>query len=588
MDGVAQSLGGLTIAASDIYDGFTFDSRAERRSCLGIAAFASGPGSSRPSGQRSGPSRESSNQSIPVTGQRGQRRESTGNSNHQHGRVYGSRVTKQPGITLVKDKRPAPKQSKGTKSLPLGCPMAKGNRQHYEGVIGPCTDLKGITPTPKALMEHLKKQHSRHFRCMACWKWHKSKVDLENHQASKPGGFKCEQCCKVCKNGEDLAKHHEEVDCTLDPSSVPQMFSPDQEEAFKNMKNKSAGHGNLETKFQWVFDALFPDHHDRKNIWPFYDFTCFTHKLPMPITGEERVKWSGGIRRDQSAAMSPSDRDDEHSSPHLGADTADDSTVVAGNAYVDPNTSPTTIASQNTFRHSQGFEDSYPPFSFPPNTNSMMLESQNTFMQPQGFQYDKLPNAVPAHSGLTTSGLGHAYRATSFDSTVPALTMSTRSVPDQSNPPTTPLNENRRPPNLPLMKEEPSTQPMLMPQVMTELDMNTSMSFPGHSFGNYSMSGPPQTTDAYSHETGDATLNPQSEPSTQQTVPFNQHLLQRTPTMWDPLYYQKLAHAASFEQDQNSFFHNSMTADLPGDSGFNHLNQNLEDGNAYPPFNQPQ
>lgn len=334
------------------------------------------------------------------------------------------------------------------------------------------------------------------------------------------------------------------------------MFSPDQEEAFKNMKNKSAGHGNLETKFQWVFDALFPDHHDRLNIWPFYDFTCFTHKLPMPVTGEERVKWSGGIRRDQSAAMSPSDRDDEHSSPHQGADTADDLTIIAGHASMNPNTSPTTIGSQNAFDHTHDSQDSYSSF------------------------------ANPLRPGLNMLDTGHGYRAASFDSTVPALTMSTRSVPDQPIPPSTPLNETSVTSHVPSMKEQSTTQHMPASHYMPELNIHTTMSTAGPSFSDFTMPDQSQSTALFYQALGGAAFNAQSGMTMQQG--FNPQSLQRTPATLDPLYHQKLALGPFFEQEYNPFFHGPLVPDTSGDLNLDHLQQNPEDSNANPRWDHPQ
>jgi hypothetical protein len=158
--------------------------------------------------------------------------------------------------------------------------MCKANPERYIGVISPCTDLKGITPTAKALMEHLKKQHSNFFRCKTCLKWHKNQTDLDKHLKGKDNIFRCRHCCREFKKTADL-KRHEQVDapCQLDRSSKPEVFDKDQEEAFGKMKNKSSELDDLEEKWRWCFSKLFPKlEKDSMKYWP-----CETNFNPLHV-----------------------------------------------------------------------------------------------------------------------------------------------------------------------------------------------------------------------------------------------------------------------------------------------------------------
>jgi hypothetical protein len=181
-------------------------------------------------------------------------------------KVQSGRVTKGPSA-------PAPKKIEKDKPqipLRLGCLMCKADPERYMGVVGPCTDLKGITPTAKALMEHLKKHHSRYFRCENCWKWHKSQEELDKHKNPRPNGNRCTKCCREFKTKADLDKHtSQRVSCEIDAMTKPELFTDEQELAFRGMKNRSSEHHSLNDKYQWCFKSLFPGlAQSIGEIWP--------------------------------------------------------------------------------------------------------------------------------------------------------------------------------------------------------------------------------------------------------------------------------------------------------------------------------
>ena len=223
---------------------------------------------------------------------------------------------------IAKKTRLDPKGKAAAKrALRLGCPMVKIDRDRYMAVHGPCTDLMGINPTLKALNEHLKKQHCRDFRCMTCWKWHKSPQDLNAHRVPKKGHSKCDDCCRVFKRKADFDRHCEEAACRVDEMDKPGLFTEEQEETFKKkMKNKGQGKGaDIDEKYAWVLSELFPDHEGRDRIWPYYDFAVFTHKVAADIDADntpllddhDRLREiAGGLRRGRSPATSPSNDDD--------------------------------------------------------------------------------------------------------------------------------------------------------------------------------------------------------------------------------------------------------------------------------------
>jgi hypothetical protein len=198
---LAGAFGGLTLGPAGI-----FHDHASTTQRGGYGQWA-GPSSGATSStfSRTGDSRTSTGS------HRG--RSSSSQAPTASGKVQSGRVTKPT---------PAPLPKKVEKERPriilrFGCPMCKAHPERYIGVVGPCTDLKGITPTPKALMwvavhfhtfvqvfghptnvrhrEHLKKQHSGDFRCMTCWKWFKSRAELDKHTLMKPNTMRCLKCC---------------------------------------------------------------------------------------------------------------------------------------------------------------------------------------------------------------------------------------------------------------------------------------------------------------------------------------------------------------------------------------------------------
>lgn len=551
VDGITQSLCGLLIAPPNVFGGISFEWKPEHRLYSGITEFGPTPGSSRQASQRSGIARGAGSPSLQTTSQQGFRRSSVAGTPLQPDKVIEGRVTKKAGVNPAGSKREA------TQSLPFGCPMVKGDRARYEGVNGPCTDLKGITSTPKALMEHLKKQHSRDYRCMICWKWHKSQDDLDSHRSAKPGALKCINCCKPFKKREELAKHSQD-DCKLDPLSRPELFSDAQEEAFKNMKNKSATHGTLETKFRWIFGQLFPNHPKKKTIWPFYDYAILTHKLPFEMTEDQLPELAGGLRRDPAAVSPPSEPSDPLSSPNPPA-TTDNSPVLERHASVDFSTAvQPTMRSQNTFSHSQDFNIGFDTPAFQSQSTTMML------------------------------GPGHGQRATSFDSTAPALTNDTHSVLEQPPLSPTPLNVVKVPQNLPPAKDELPTQPMWPPHFVSGFDINTSMPTSGPSFDDFTIPGQSQSPAMYHQNLGGPAFNAQGGMSMQQGVTFNPQSLQRTPTTLDPFYHQKLALGPLFEHEYNPFFHGPLVPEASGDFNLDQLQQNPGSGAANAGWDQPQ
>jgi hypothetical protein len=185
--------------------------------------------------------------------------------------------------------------------------MVKASPGRYEAVDAPCTVLKGIKATSKALMEHLKKHHSRANRCMTCWKWYKNSADLAQHQAEPQHSWqRCEDCCKTF-TVEDKYQQHLAIDCALDQSTKPELFSPEQQVKFRAMNRQIGKQGTIEEKYRWAFGELFPNHEERDTIWPWYDFAVFKHKLPQPPSVGDLEVFAGGLRLPESSDDSPSD-----------------------------------------------------------------------------------------------------------------------------------------------------------------------------------------------------------------------------------------------------------------------------------------
>lgn len=442
--------------------------------------------------------------------------------------------------------------------------MVKGERERYEGVIGPCTDLKGITPTPKALMEHLKKQHSKDFRCVICWKWHKSRADLDGHTVEKLGFVRCEYCCKYFKTKKDLTDH-QGSNCSLDEMSRPQLFSPAQEKAFKDMKNKSATHGNLVKKFRWIFGSLFPDHAEKDTIWPYYDFAIIKHKLPesCKIQDKELEQVAGGLRRDPMAPTSPSDPSEQHISPRPPT-TADSSPVAARNPSVDFN-----IAMQG------------------------MMRSQHTFIPPQQtgdyFSPPGISAGVPAppHPRM----LGHNQRFSSFGSSLPPMTDDTQSI---EPPPMAPTPQDRmmgiqHMSPVPQQAHNPGTdaQQFIPKYDINDFNNQASFSFPPTTAFNMSTSAinSPVTTTDFRVPAPPAIMNPS----------FAQEYDDSGQNLWDLGGYQKFTDGSSFEptypSTQDTMYWPDSTPPVP-DTGGNDLMShyhNLGEGSAsHPAYSQGQ
>lgn len=151
----------------------------------------------------------------------------------------------------------------------LGCPMVKANPARYIAVVGPCTDLKGLSPQPKALMEHLEEQHSRRNRCLKCRRWYKSVEQLREHKlAWNTWKHQCDQCCKRFRLKKEMQKHIDENQCVRDESRHPQLLTPQQEKAFDRLRKKGVQRGSIETTFRWIFKNLWPKHPQKNSIWP--------------------------------------------------------------------------------------------------------------------------------------------------------------------------------------------------------------------------------------------------------------------------------------------------------------------------------
>ena len=187
--------------------------------------------------------------------------------------------------------------------------MCKADPKRYKRVSGPCTNLDGINPRAKSLMEHLKKQHSRDFRCMLCWKWHKDQEELDKHQAGKPGFQHCATCCRDFKKKSDFVSHRDGKACKLNPMTRPELFSPEQEQVFQDMKHQSSKKGTIEQKFLWCFAELHPHHPEKDSILPWYDFAILKQELPYELSREQLDMAAGGVRQTVADASSPSDQE---------------------------------------------------------------------------------------------------------------------------------------------------------------------------------------------------------------------------------------------------------------------------------------
>jgi hypothetical protein len=187
--------------------------------------------------------------------------------------------------------------------LPFGCPFVKANPHRYEAVDAPCTRVLGIAPTMKHLMEHLKKNHSSEYRCMACLRLHKSQKDFMAHQ-DQEAPWKCHDCCKTFGGGRDYEVHKMHDRCAIELERRPELFSAAQEEAFKKMSKRLVSGDGTEESYRMVFKSLFPSHPSRDTIWPFYDYLCFTHRLPVELTPKQLNDVSGGMRRSPSPPSS--------------------------------------------------------------------------------------------------------------------------------------------------------------------------------------------------------------------------------------------------------------------------------------------
>ena len=91
--------------------------------------------------------------------------------------------------------------------IAFACPMAKMNRNRYTQGFGPCTNVRGIFPSAKAIKEHLQRRHSVAYRCKFCDQQHEDEGDLEQHRRAAADHQQCKDCCRIFGNRRQLDVH---------------------------------------------------------------------------------------------------------------------------------------------------------------------------------------------------------------------------------------------------------------------------------------------------------------------------------------------------------------------------------------------
>lgn len=206
-----------------------------------------------------------------------------------------------PSLAIAQEPVTASTSSKKRKvkdrNLSYSCPMVKKNPQFYEEIYGPCTQRQGLGPDAKRIRyvrtrayfyssltndsEHCETYHSREMRCMRCYKKFKGGDAAANLRGHKDDG-RCED---------------------VDSLTVPEIFSPKQEERFRHLAKEGFASGfDLWRRY---YQVLHQDRKDHDKSDPFeyltispckylyptlcisfmltapdYDYVTLTHQIP--------------------------------------------------------------------------------------------------------------------------------------------------------------------------------------------------------------------------------------------------------------------------------------------------------------------